>query len=173
MRILRSSALHSQVSHRILFMCNLHFLKMMLNSYLVRFVKASVQLIQGHLSVPCLVCLIRGTVADVPPSLTVNVSVFITGHTVFSAQTGHSRVIHLIHHSRRRSCITNLVTETSNRLNDHWAHLCEPKPLNINPVVIMSLERFDGLILQHSLQAIKCQNKQGKLVVRGIEWDLV
>lgn len=118
----------------------------MLNSYLVRFVKASVQLIQGHLSVTCLVCLITGAVADVPPSLTVNVSVFITGHTVFSVQTGHSRVIHLIHHSCRCSCITNLVTKTSKCLNDHWAHLCEPKQLNLNPVVIMSLERFDGLL---------------------------
>lgn len=142
--ILRSSALHS---HRILFMCNLlFFLKMMLNSYLVRFVEASVQLIQGHLSVTCLVCPIRGTVADVPPSLTVNVSVFITGHAVFSVQSGHSRVIHLIHHSCRWACITNLVTKTSKCLNHHWAHLWEPKPLNISPVVIMSLERLDGLL---------------------------
>lgn len=78
---------------------------MMLNSYLVRFVKSSVQLIWA---VMCLVCLIGGTVADVPPSLTVNVSVFITGHTGFSAQTGHGGVIHLILHSNRRSCVTNL-----------------------------------------------------------------
>lgn len=98
------------------------FLKVMLKPYLLRFVTASVQNIGSQLSVTCLVCLIGDRDGDVPPSLTVNIFIFITGQTGFSVQTGQGGVIHLMVISSRRSFVTNLLTKTNKRFYNHWAH---------------------------------------------------
>lgn len=93
----------------------------MLNSYLLRFLAASAQNIWGQLSVTCLLCLTGATAGDVPPSLTVNICIFITGQTGFPVQAGHGGVIHLMVNSSRWTSVTNLVTKTSTELT------CDPR----------------------------------------------
>lgn len=98
-------------------------LKLMPSSYLVSFVTASVQNIRAQLSLTCLVRLIEGTDGHAPPSLTVNISVFITGQTGFSVQTGHGGVKHLIVNSRWRFA-TILVGKTSTELSFESPEMC-------------------------------------------------
>lgn len=98
-------------------------LKLTLSSYLVSFVTASVQNIHAQLSLTCLLCLIGVTDGHAPPSLTVNISVFITGQTGFSVQTGHGGVKHLIVNSRR-GFATVLVGKTSTEISFESPEMC-------------------------------------------------